>query len=206
TREMCFAWYDGTHETTASPVATIDVRARETVTVSLPVRAGLQKYLYSRTAGSSGKWSRSVVPADVTVSPAPVGIAVFTPRSTNTFPNADPATLKSTIDKFEVKGDGSGHWGNFNVDADGTMSGLIATGEIVVAVDEGGTAKQFTINLPPGRFTKPPVVWAQASTGYPQLVSVGVPVVEITTTTFGLYFYRGNTTATRVSWFAMDSE
>src|SRR5699024_6507139 len=44
TREMCFAWYDGTHETTASPVATIDVRARETVTVSLPVRAGLQKY------------------------------------------------------------------------------------------------------------------------------------------------------------------
>src|SRR5699024_218818 len=134
TREMCFAWYDGTHETTASPVATIDVRARETVTVSLPVRAGLQKYLYSRAAGSSGKWSRSVVPADVTVSPAPVGIAVFTPRSTNTFPNADPATLKSTNDKFEVKGDGSEHWGNFNVDADGTMSGLIATGEIVVAV------------------------------------------------------------------------
>src|SRR5699024_6169761 len=28
TREMCFTWYDGTHETTASPVATIDVGAR----------------------------------------------------------------------------------------------------------------------------------------------------------------------------------
>ena len=206
TREMCFTWYDGTHETTASPVATIDVGARETVTISLPVRAGLQKRLYSRATGGSGNWSRSVVPADVTVSPAPVGIAVFTPPSTNSFPDAAPATLKSTNDKFEVRGDGSGHWGNFNVDANGTMSGLIATGEIVVAVDEGGTAKQFTINLPPGRFTKPPVVWAQASTGYPQLVSVGVPVVEITPTTFGLYFYRANTTATRVSWFAMDSE
>src|SRR5699024_6125825 len=81
TREMCFTWYDGTHETTASPVATIDVGAREAVTISLPARAGLQKRLYSRSAGVS-TWSLLIVPADVTVSPAPVGIAAFTPPST----------------------------------------------------------------------------------------------------------------------------
>src|SRR5699024_10935379 len=116
--------WDGTHETTASPVATIDVGARETVTISLPVRAGLQKYLYSRAAGSSGKWSARVVPADVTVSPAPVGIAAFTPPTTNSFPNADPATLKSTNNKFEIKGDGSGHWGPLTFHADGTVTGV----------------------------------------------------------------------------------
>ena len=121
TAELCFTWYDGTHETTASPVATIDVGARETVTASLPVRAGLQKRLYSRAAGGSN-WSRSVVPADVTVSPAPAGIAEFTPPSTNTFPNADPATLKSTNSKFVVNGDGSGVWGPLTFNADGTMS------------------------------------------------------------------------------------
>ena len=121
TREVCFTWYDGTHETTASPVASVDVGARETVTISLPVRAGLQKRLYSRSAGVSN-WSRSVVPADVTVSPVPVGIAAFTPPSTNTFPNAAPAVLKSTNDKFEVNGDGSGHWGPLTFNADGTMT------------------------------------------------------------------------------------
>src|SRR5699024_6413524 len=124
TREMCFTWYDGTHETTASPVATMDVSARETVTISLPVRAGLQKRLDSRATGGSGNWPRSVVPADVTVSPAPVGIAAFTPPSTNTFPNAAPAVLKSTNDKFEIKGDGSGHWGPLTFNADGSMSGI----------------------------------------------------------------------------------
>ena len=42
--------------------------------------------------------------------------------TTNTFPNADPATLKSTNDKFEVKGDGSGRWGPLTFNPDGTMS------------------------------------------------------------------------------------
>src|SRR5699024_8820257 len=144
-----------------------------------PARAGRQQTLCLQASQAAGAWRRPSVPDTTTsVLIGEIRAGLDTLPTTNTFPAATPAVLKSTNDKFEVKGDGSGHWGNFNVDADGTMSGLIATGEIVVAVDEGGTAKQFTINLPPGRFTKPPVVWAQASTGYPQLVSVGVPVVE----------------------------
>ena len=205
TREMCFTWYDGTHETTASPVATIDVGARETVTISLPVRAGLQKRLYSRAAGGISSWSRSVVPADVTVSPVPVGIAAFTPPSTNTFPNADPATLKSTNDKFEVKGDGSGHWGNFNVDANGVMSGLIVKGRVDITPDSANTAKRVTVNLPEGRFSKPPIVWAQLNTGVPHFCSLGV-YQPSDTNNFDMFLVRTNTTTTGVYWFAMDSE
>src|SRR5699024_8964837 len=48
TAEVSFTWYDGTYETTPSPVATINVAARETVTISLPYRAGLQKRVYTR--------------------------------------------------------------------------------------------------------------------------------------------------------------
>src|SRR5699024_2663425 len=162
TREMCFTWYDGTHETTASPVATIDVGARETVTISLPVRAGLQKRLYSRAAGGSN-WSRSVVPADATAVPVPVGIADRTPPTTNSFPNADPATLKSTNDKFEVKGDGSGHWGPLTFHADGTVAGVpkIASGkdvEFVVADPSQSKLATKTITFPEGLFTEPPAV------------------------------------------------
>ena len=50
------------------------------------------------------------------------GALVFDPPTTNTFPNADPAVLKSTNDKFEVKGDGSGQWGPLTFNPDGTMS------------------------------------------------------------------------------------
>src|SRR5699024_8283266 len=48
TAEVCYTWYDGTFETTLSPVATINVAARETVTISLPYREGLQKRVYTR--------------------------------------------------------------------------------------------------------------------------------------------------------------
>src|SRR5699024_10675570 len=126
------------------------------------------------------------------------------PRSTNTFPNADPATLKSTNDKFEVKGDGSGHWGHFNVDADGTMSGLIVSGQTIAYVDTPDVPKKFTIQLPPGRFKKPPVVWVQSSTTVPNIVSVSVIREEITTTAFNMYFSRGGLVNTGVTWFAMD--
>src|SRR5699024_10017442 len=43
TAEVCYTWYDGTFETTPSPVATINVAARGAVTISLPHREGLGK-------------------------------------------------------------------------------------------------------------------------------------------------------------------
>ena len=204
TSEMCFTWYDGTHETTASPVATIDVGARETVTISLPVRAGLQKRLYSRAAGGSN-WSRSVVPADVTVSPAPVGVAVFTPPTTNSFPNADPATLKSTNDKFEVKGDGSGHWGPLAFHADGSMTGLPIAAGTVAGGPLGGTGNpgnsQFTVNLPPGKFSSPPVV--TYTTASPR---ISPAVDEITATSFRVRLYNltsAEAPDTTIQWIAV---
>ena len=203
TNELCFTWYDGTHETTASPVAAVDVGARETVTVSLPVRPGLQKRLYSRAQGGTN-WERSTVAANATTAPVPVGVADRQPPSTNSFPNANPATLKSTNDKFEVKGDGSGHWGHYNVDTNGAMSGMIVTGDVTVNVTTENTPREYTINLPAGRFSQPPVVWVQVSTSDPLLAQAAVIREDITTSNFKLWFNRSSTTNTGATWYAMD--
>ena len=128
------------------------------------------------------------------------------PSETNTYPEAESSVIESASGTFRVQGDGSGHWGPLTMGRNGVMSGLIVSGSFNAYVDTGGTAKPFTVNLPPGRFTKPPRVWAMAGTDYPQLISVGVPPSGITTSNFRLSFYRENTTPTPVVWFAMDSE
>ena len=119
--EVCYTWWDGTHESTPSPVATVESKPRETVTVSLPIRAGLQKRLYSRSVGG-GNWARSVIPENVSVFPRPTGFANYSPPTTNTFPNADPAVFRSTNGNVVVRGDGSGKWGPLTFNADGTMT------------------------------------------------------------------------------------
>ena len=121
TVEVCFTWFDGVNETTPSPSATVNLPARHSYTMSFPVRAGLQKRIYIRSG--SGLWFRTVAPPEFTVTTftlIPGGSHEL--PTTNSFPNADPATLKSTNEKFEVKGDGSGHWGPLTFNADGTMT------------------------------------------------------------------------------------
>lgn len=122
--QACFTWFDGANETTPSPVASTVVGARETLMVSMPKRAGLQKRLYMRQ-GTSGDWVRETVGHDATAHTV-TWVSPLVPRhtlpTTNTFPNADPATLKSTNDKFVVHGDGSGSWGPLTFNADGTMT------------------------------------------------------------------------------------
>ena len=206
TVQLCFTWTNGTYETTPSPLVTFQAGARESFTVTLPQRTGLAKRLYYRS-GTSGSWVMKGVAEGTTayVVSDVQGFAASLP-TVNTFPNADPATLKSTNDKFEVKGDGSGHWGHFNVDANGAMSGLIVSGSASAYVDTANTSKKFTVQLPPGRFTKPPVVWVQVSTAIPNLAFAGVVKEEIGTTSFDFWFNRHNTTTTSVTWFAMDSE
>ena len=201
TSELCFTWYDGTHETTASPVAAVGVAARETITVSLPARAGLQKRLYARAQGGTN-WARSTVAADATAAPVPVGVALYAPPTTNTFPNADPATLKSTNDTFEVKGDGSGHWGQLQFDRDGRVRGLTVSGQITQQpVTANGGMVENTITFPDGRFNVPPVVIAQAANG-----RVNAIVDEVTPTTCRIRswnFTSGAANSNYVDWIAI---
>lgn len=163
TFEVMFTWYDGTHETTPSPVGTIAVPARQGFTVSLPTRAGMQKHLYYRQ-GTSGNYMREPLSESATSKTVynPPPFYVFVPPATNTFPNADPATLKSTNDKFVVHGDGSGSWGPLTFNADGTADGLVkaATGTVTIGstVAADGGKWSTVITFPPGRFTTPPAV------------------------------------------------
>ena len=119
TAEVCYTWYDGTFETTPSPAATINVAARETVTISLPYRAGLQKRVYTR---EGARWRRNTLAPETTVADIYTGVLVFGLPTTNSFPNAAPAVLKSTNGNVVVRGDGSGKWGPLTFNADGTMT------------------------------------------------------------------------------------
>src|SRR5699024_9632847 len=134
TAEVCFTWYDGTHETTPSPVATINVAARETITISLPYREGLGKRVYYRGAGGTN-WARENVAENVTSTPLPTGVAYFQPPASNSFPNSDPAVFRSTNGNIVMRGDGSGNWGPLKVDTNGAMSGLIVGGAVPITPD-----------------------------------------------------------------------
>lgn len=128
------------------------------------------------------------------------------PGDANTFPEAESSVLTTASNTFRLQGDGSGYWGPLTMGRNGIMSGLIVTGQTIAYVDTPDVPKKFTIQLPPGRFTKPPVVWVQSSTAVPNIVSVSVIREEITTTAFNMYFSRGGLVNTGVTWFAMDSE
>lgn len=204
--EVCFVWTNGTYLTTPSPISTIDQGARQETTISLPVRAGLSKRVYTRTAGTAN-WAKYDIAENVTSARVSGGFQVETLPATNTFPNADPATFKSTNNKFVVKGDGSGHWGPLTFNADGTMSGLVVYGEQVGTVDAINTPKKTAVTFPSGRFTKPPVVWVIPSTGGPHEVFTSVLNEDITASGFQFSLARTeNTYTTGVRWFAMDAE
>jgi len=85
------------------------------------------------------------------------------------------------------------------------MSGLIVRGQVAITPDSANTVKQVTVNLPAGRFSKPPVVWAQLNTSVPHWCDLGV-YQPTDTNTFTMFLTRTNTTTTDVFWFAMDSE
>lgn len=206
TAEVCYTWYDGTHETTPSPVATVNVAAREQITISLPARAGLQKRLYARAAGDDGKWARSVVPVDVTVSPVPIGIADRTPPSSNSFPASTPAVLKSATGAFEVKGDGSGKWGPLTFNADGTMTGIrkTASGTLDITPTAANTPREVWVTFPEGRFTTTPTVVVSARSSVPGTQVTGVGSGGQTSAGFYAYLTRTNTATTGFNWIAME--
>ena len=127
------------------------------------------------------------------------------PSDTNNFPEAESSVLESASGTFRVRGDGSGHWGPLTMGRNGVMSGLIVKGKVDITPDSANTVKRVTVNLPAGRFSKPPIVWAQLNTGVPHLCSLGV-YQPSDTNNFDMFLVRTNTTTTGVYWFAMDSE
>src|SRR5699024_7447710 len=204
TAEVCYTWYDGTHETTPSPAATINVAARGTVTISLPHREGLGKRVYYR-GPASPNWARANVAENVTSTPLPTGLAYFQPPASNSFPNADPAVLRTTNNTFRVRGDGSGHWGPLTFNTDGSMSGIpkmaVGKGE-TVTVPSGSAFNTKTVTFPQGRFTTPPTVVVSADTTSDALINVGA--LSVTTDGFTLSVRRTNSTPTGVDWIAME--
>ncbi|MGO3021963.1 MAG: hypothetical protein ACTIIH_01835 [Brevibacterium sp.] len=123
TFEACYTWWDGTHETTPSPIAALDMQAARVVSVSLARRAGLQKRFYFRAG--TGNWERQTLDQGVTS----ITIYSLNPSAghyplptANSFPNAEPAIFRSANGNIEFRGNGSGKAGPLTFHADGTMT------------------------------------------------------------------------------------
>ena len=113
--------------------------------------------------------------------------------------------LKSTNDKFEIKGDGSGHWGPLTFNTDGSMTGIpkMAAGKgETVTVPSGSAFNTKTVTFPQGRFTTPPTVVVSADTTSDALINVGA--LSVTKDGFTLSVRRTNSTPTGVDWIAME--
>ena len=126
--------------------------------------------------------------------------------TTNSFPNADPATLKSTNNTFEVKGDGSGHWGPLTFGADGSMSGIrkTASGTLDITPTAANTPREVWVTFPVGRFTTPPTVAVSARTTVPGTRVTGVGSGGQTAAGFNAYLTRTDTTTTGFNWIAIE--
>ena len=208
TIRMCYTWWDGTHETTPSPIATVQVPAWQNFYCSLPARAGLSKRVYVEFSVAPNVWYRTTVGEASTVASYGdfSGDAQPLP-TTNTFPNADPATLKSTNDKFEVKGDGSGHWGPLTFNTDGSMSGInkTAAGRVIMSPTSENERINSFVTFPAGRFSEPPAVTATADSVVPERI-IGIGASSPSSTGFRLYFSRTTVADTGVTWIAMEMD
>lgn len=199
TVSACFTWTNETHETTPSPVANVQVATRESVTVSLPVRAGLQKHLYLKSSQYGGNWTKTTVPENTTsVLIDEILAGLDGPPAQNTFPASTPAILKSGVGNLEFRGDGSGRIGPLTFNADGSMTGIpkLAHGTVVVGNIAGGANQTIAVTFPSGMFSAPPAVtWTSRS---PRLS----PAADtITATSFSARLYNFTTAGTLDSTF-----
>ena len=205
TIQSCFTWFDGSNETTPSPVATVSVPARNAVSISMAKRAGLQKRLYVRK-GTTGTWTRETLGEDVTSFVEADGNAgLYQLPTTNTFPNSTPASMKSANSNFEAKGDGSGKWGPLTFNANGTMTGIpkMAHGTVVLTPSADNTTVTAAVTFPQGRFSQPPSVVVSPDTTVPGTNVLGVSTTGITATKFDAVLRRTNAVASRMYWIAL---
>ena len=187
---------------TPSPVASINVAAHETVTISLPYREGLQKRVYVR---EGERWRRNTIPAETTVADLYTGALVLDLPTTNSFPNADPAIFRSTNGNVVVRGDGSGKWGPLTFAADGSMTGpmKMATGSLDQPnVASGGGMVENTVALPPGKFSTPPTVIVQATNGRVNAIADLITETSFRVRSWNFASPAGNAGTNVVSWIA----
>ena len=175
-------------------VPTIEpVLAKKTAT---PGRTDFRVVPAQMRAGTSATWYDSL-PAD--------WLNKAVPTESNTFPEAESSVLESASGTFQIKGDGSGHWGPLTFNADGSVMGvpLVATGEVTVGDIEGnGGFQQITVTLPEGKFSTPPAV--TFATKSPR---ISPSVNSVTSTSFNARLYNftsGGTGDSSFSWIAAE--
>ena len=203
----CFTWYNGTNETTPSPMTVGSFLARSNPRFSMPARAGMQKRLYF----NFGSWNYVTLPEEMTtfswMDVLNYGLSTGAPPTTNSFPAATPAVLKSNIGGFEVKGDGSGSWGPLTFNADGSMSGMrrMAAGSVTITPTATDTTVRVEVTFPPGRFTTAPAVTVTPDSSLGNtVIPLYTSASSVTATSFVMRLRRNSIAATTISWIAME--
>ena len=178
------------------------IPARESMVISTPSRPGLKKRLYYQDSGVD---SWTVVEIDGEKTSYVVSTLEGTtadPPTENTFPESTPAILKSGNGKFEVRGDGSGKWGPLTFFANGSWSGAVVSGQVVITSPSANSTTGVEVTFPPGRFTNIPEVTLTVYSSAPRDVSVGVR--EVSATSFTLNMFSTASGPRRVAWIAFD--
>ena len=172
-------------------VPTIEpVLAKKTAT---PGRTDFRVVPAQMRAGTSTTWYDSL-PADWLNKAVPTG--------SNTFPEAESSALESASGTFQVKGDGSGHWGPITWNSDGTIRGATEAGTAIVPINAANSNRTLAVTFTTGRFKTPPTVVATPVTPDPQTVQVSVN--NITATGFTMVARRTVASNAYVTWVATE--
>jgi len=96
------------------------------------------------------------------------------PPASNTFANSTPGLIKSTIGKFEAKGDGSGKWGPLTFNADGSMSSSAVPAWVPITTFKSGFGPQTFGYVPAYR------VWPDGKVEWRGIVAGAIPDLATT--------------------------
>lgn len=123
-----YTWRDGSNETTISAPRQFTWMRRAGIKLSpgqMPAGVSSVRVYVARKATEPVSTDCKMVAttvADGSLVVQDLGTPNGPPPSSNSFPNSTPGIIRSTLGGFEVKGDGSGHWGPLTFNADGTMT------------------------------------------------------------------------------------
>ncbi|WP_025780245.1 hypothetical protein [Brevibacterium sp. VCM10] len=160
---------------------------------TIPTRTDFHSPTWSFSEGRPVAWYDEL-PTDWASKPSP--------RDNNNFPEAEKAVLESASGTYRVEGDGSGRWGPLTFFPNGSWSGAVVSGQVVITSPSANSTTSVEVTFPPGRFVNIPELTLTAYTSAPRDVSVGVR--DVSATSFTINMFSTSSGPRRVAWIAFD--
>lgn len=181
---MSHTWATGSAEAPASPATRFmwPTRAQVRVTIQAPPNGADRAHLYlahgTTEPTRTGLHRVHTATTTTVLPPVPTSWQTApTPPATNTFTDDTPGLIRSVRGGFEVRGDGSGHWGPLTFHPDGTMSSSSVPEWIPVTTFKPGFTPQTWGYIPAYRiWPDGKVEWRGVIQG---TIDVTKPILEV---------------------------